>query len=103
MVLLLHYLVVMHFGGAITLTTKKAKFLNEVQNKWTGAINMRYSTINQEQSIALNLNYASKKFAALTLVSSNDFGNLKIEINKNYKEDIFGECSFYVATINSMD
>jgi hemoglobin/transferrin/lactoferrin receptor protein len=34
---------------------------------------MRYSTINQEQSIALNLNYASKKFAALTLVSFNDF------------------------------
>jgi hypothetical protein len=33
---------------------------------------MRYSTINQEQS-ALNLNYASKKFAALTLVSFNDF------------------------------
>jgi hemoglobin/transferrin/lactoferrin receptor protein len=41
-------------------------------NKWTGAVNMRYSTI--KQSIALNLNYASKKFAALTLVSFNDFG-----------------------------
>jgi hemoglobin/transferrin/lactoferrin receptor protein len=38
----------------------KSKVLNEVQNKWTGAVNMRYSTINQEQSIALNLNYASK-------------------------------------------
>jgi hemoglobin/transferrin/lactoferrin receptor protein len=52
---------------------KKSKVLDEVQNKWTGAVNMRYSTINQEQSIALNLNYASKKFAALTLVSFNDF------------------------------
>jgi hemoglobin/transferrin/lactoferrin receptor protein len=60
------------------MTTKKAKFLDEVQNKWTGAVNMRYSTINQEQSIALNLNYASKKFAALTLVSFNDFGDLKM-------------------------
>jgi hemoglobin/transferrin/lactoferrin receptor protein len=39
---------------------------------------MRYSTINQEQSIALNLNYASKNFA-LTLVSFNDFGDLKWE------------------------
>jgi hypothetical protein len=38
---------------------------------------MRYSTINQEQSIALNLNYASKNFA-LTLVSFNDFGDLKM-------------------------
>jgi hemoglobin/transferrin/lactoferrin receptor protein len=39
---------------------KKSKVLDEVQNKWTGAVNMRYSTINQEQSIALNLNYAQK-------------------------------------------
>jgi hemoglobin/transferrin/lactoferrin receptor protein len=42
------------------MNTKKSKVFNEVQNKWTGAVNMRYSTINQEQSIALNLNYASK-------------------------------------------
>jgi hemoglobin/transferrin/lactoferrin receptor protein len=53
------------------MTTKKNKVLMKY-NKWTGAVNMRYSTINQ--SIALNLNYASKKFAALTLVSFNDFG-----------------------------
>jgi hemoglobin/transferrin/lactoferrin receptor protein len=55
-------------GGAVSMTKK---VLDEVQNKWT-ELNMRYSTINQEQS-ALNLNYASKKFAALTLVSFNDF------------------------------
>ena len=90
-------------GGAVSMTTKKAKFLDEVQNKWTGAVNMRYSTINQEQSIALNLNYASKKFAALTLVSFNDFGDLKMGKNKNHKEDFFGERLFYVATINSLD
>jgi hemoglobin/transferrin/lactoferrin receptor protein len=41
----------------LSMTTKKAKVLDEVQNKWTGAVNMRYSTINQEQSIALNLNF----------------------------------------------
>ncbi|WP_417984595.1 TonB-dependent receptor plug domain-containing protein [Flavobacterium sp. ZT3P35] len=90
-------------GGAVSMTTKKAKFLDEVQNKWTGAVNMRYSTINQEQSIALNLNYASKKFAALTLVSFNDFGDLKMGKNKNHKEDFFGERPFFVATINSLD
>lgn len=90
-------------GGAVTMTTKKAKFLNEVQNKWTGVVNMRHSTINQEQSIALNLNYASKKFAALTLVSFNDFGDLKMGKNKNHKEDFFGERPFYVATVNIVD
>ncbi len=90
-------------GGAVTMTTKKVKFLNEVQNKWTGTVNMRYSSTNQEQSIALNLNYASKKFAALTLLSFNDFGDLKMGKNKNHKEDFFGERPFYVATINSVD
>ena len=90
-------------GGAVSMTTKKAKFLDEVQNKWTGAVNMRYSTINQEQSIAFNLNYAAKKFAALTLVSFNDFGDLKMGKNKNHKDDFFGERPFYVATINSVD
>lgn len=90
-------------GGAVTMTTKRAKFLNEVQNKWTGTVNMRYSTTNQEQSIALNLNYASKKFAALTLVSFNDFGDLKMGKNKNHKEDFFGERPFHVETINGVD
>ena len=90
-------------GGAVTMTTKKAKFLNEAQNKWTGTVNMRYSMINQEQSIALNLNYASKKFAALTLISFNDFGDLKMGKNKNHKEDFFGERPFYVETINNVD
>jgi hypothetical protein len=48
---------------------------------------MRYSTINQEQSIALNLNYASKNLP-LWLVSFNDFGDLKWEKIK-IKEDFF--------------
>lgn len=90
-------------GGAVTMTTKKAKFLSEVQNKWTGAVNMRYSTANREQSIALNLNYASEKFAALTLLSFNDFGDLKMGKNKNHNEDFFGERPFYVVTINGVD
>jgi hemoglobin/transferrin/lactoferrin receptor protein len=54
--------------------TTKNKVLDEVQNKWTGAVNMRYSTINQEQSVK---NLMLPKFAALTLVSFNDFGDLK--------------------------
>jgi hemoglobin/transferrin/lactoferrin receptor protein len=90
-------------GGAVTMTTKKAKFLNKVQKKWTGEVNMRYSTINQEQSIALNLNYASQKFAAMTLISFNDFGDLKMGKNKNHNGDFFGERPFYVATLNNVD
>ena len=90
-------------GGAVAMTTKKAKFINEVQNRWTGAITGRYSTANQEQSVSLNLNFAAKNFAALTLLSFNDFGDLKMGKNKNHKQDFFGERPFYVATLSGVD
>ena len=90
-------------GGAVAMTTKKAKFIDEVENKWTGGINARYSTANLEQSLALNLNFASKNFAALTLLSFNDFGDLRMGKSKNRNLDFFGERPFYVATINGVD
>jgi hemoglobin/transferrin/lactoferrin receptor protein len=42
-----------------------------------------------------------QKFAALTLVSFNDFGDLKWE--KKITRKIFLERPFFVATINSVD
>ena len=65
-------------GGTVAMTTKKAKFLNEVKNKFSGNVNTRYSSANEEKSIALNLNYAAENFASLTSFSFNDFGDLKI-------------------------
>jgi hemoglobin/transferrin/lactoferrin receptor protein len=90
-------------GGTVAMSTKKAKFLGEAKNKFTGAINSRYSSSNMEKSIALNLNYAARNFAALTLVSFNDFGDLKMGQNKNQDEDFFGERPFFVATVNGVD
>lgn len=90
-------------GGAVAMSTKKAKFLGEAKNKFTGTINSRYSSSNMEKSIALNLNYATRNFASLTMVSFNDFGDLKMGRNRNQNEEFFGERPFYVATINGVD
>ncbi len=90
-------------GGSVAMTTKNAKFLNEVHNKFTGGVNTRYSSVNEEKSIALNLNYATSKFASLTFFSFNDFGDLKMGKERNHNGDYFGERPNYVSTVGGVD
>lgn len=90
-------------GGSVAMTTKNAKFLDEVHNKFTGGINTRYSTVNKEKSVALHLNYATSNFASLTFFSFNDFGDLKMGKEKNHNGDYFGERPNYVSTVNGVD
>lgn len=90
-------------GGAVSMNTKRAKFLNQVHNKFTGNINTRYSSSNEEKSVAFNFNYATEKFASLTMASFNDFGDLKMGKKKNHNGDFFGERPNYVETINGID
>ena len=90
-------------GGTVTMTTKKAAYLNEAKNQFTGKINTRYSTANEEKSMAFQLNYATANLASLTAFSYNDFGDLKMGKRKNHNGDFFGERPFYVANINGVD
>ncbi|WP_374401241.1 TonB-dependent receptor plug domain-containing protein [Flavobacterium sp.] len=90
-------------GGSVAMTTKNTKFLNEVHNKFTGGVNTRYSSVNEEKSIALNLNYATSKFASLTFFSFNDFGDLKMGKERNHNGDYFGERPNYVSTVGGVD
>jgi hemoglobin/transferrin/lactoferrin receptor protein len=90
-------------GGAVVMTTKRAQFLDETKKKFTGGISTRYSSVNQEKSVALNLNYATNRFATLSILSFNDFGDLKMGKKENYKGSYFGEQNQYVATINGVD
>lgn len=90
-------------GGTITMTTKNAKFLTQAKNKFTGGVNTRFSSVNEEKSLAFHFNYAAANFASLTLFSSNDFGDLKMGKNKNHNGVFFGERDNYVATINGVD
>lgn len=90
-------------GGTVAMTTKKAKFLDEAKDAFTGKINTRYSSANEEKSVAFQLNYARTNFASLTALSYNDFGDLKMGKRKNRNGDFFGERPFYVETINGAD
>lgn len=90
-------------GGAVAMTTKNAKFLDQVYNKFTGGVNTRYSSVNEEKSVALNLNYATSKFASLTFFSFNDFGDLKMGKERNHNGDYFGERPNYVSTVGGVD
>lgn len=90
-------------GGTVAMTTKRAKFLSEVKNKYTGGTSTRYSSSNQEKSVSFNLNYATSKFASFSSLAYNDFGDLKMGKTKNHNGDYFGERPFYVATIGGVD
>jgi len=90
-------------GGTVAMTTKRAKFLSEVKNKFTGGVATRYSSSNEEKSVSFNLNYATSNFASFTSLAYNDFGDLKMGKRKNHNGDFFGERPFYVATISGVD
>lgn len=89
-------------GGAINMTTKKAKFSNG-GNQVSGALLSRYSSVNEEKSGHVDINIGLKNFAALTSFSYNDFGNLKMGKSQNGNIPFFGERNFYVETINGQD
>ena len=90
-------------GGAVAMTTKNAKFLDQAHNKFTGAVNTRYSSVNEEKSVAFHLNYATSKFASMTFFSFNDFGDLKMGKERNHNGDYFGERPNYVSTVGGVD
>lgn len=90
-------------GGTVAMTTKSAKFLNETSKKFSGGINTRYGSVNEEKSVAFHLNYATANFASLTFLSFNDFGDLKMGKKKNHNGDYFGERPSYVSTVNGVD
>ena len=90
-------------GGTVAMTTKSAKFLNETSKKFSGGINTRYGSVNEEKSVAFHLNYATANFASLTFFSFNDFGDLKMGKKKNHNGDYFVERPNYVSTVNGVD
>lgn len=91
-------------GGAIYLQTKNAKLLSETENRFlTGNIISNYNSINNGKSTHLDFNLAGQKWASLTSISFNDYGDLKMGKQKNGSNDFFGERPFYIATINGID
>ncbi len=91
-------------GGAINLQTKMPLLFSENNNKtFSGNALTRYSSSNNEKSGYFDFNFSEKKWASLTAVSFNDFGDLKMGSAKNGSNPYFGERPFYVETINNVD
>lgn len=90
-------------GGTVNMNTKKVKFIAEANKRFSGGITTRYGSVNEEKSVAFDINYAKENFASLTIFSYNDFGDLKMGKEKNHNGDYFGERPFYVETINGVD
>lgn len=91
-------------GGAINLQTKMPLLLSENNNKLiSGTALSRYSSANDEKSGYIDFNFAGKKWAAITAISFNDFGDLKMGKQRNGSNAFFGERPFYVTTVNNID
>lgn len=89
-------------GGAINLTTKKAKFSNGTK-LFSGALLSRYSSVNEEKTGHLDINVGLQNFASLTSFSYNAFGDLKMGTKQNGGIPFFGERNYYIETINGVD
>jgi hemoglobin/transferrin/lactoferrin receptor protein len=89
-------------GGAINLTTKKAKFSTD-SKALNGSFLSRYSSVNEEKSGHFDINFGKENFASLTSFSYNDFGDLKMGTKQNGNLPFFGERDFYVETVNGVD
>lgn len=86
-------------GGSVNLITKNAKF----GKGFSGNVNTRYSSANEEKSGYFDINYGAQNFASLTAFSYNDFGDLRMGKQRNHNGDYFGERTKYVETINGVD
>lgn len=89
-------------GGAINLYTKKPKF-SDNNNTITGTFSSRYSSVNNEKSGHVSINFGQQNFASLTSLSYNDFDDLKMGKKQNGKNAFFGERLYYVENINGLD
>ena len=80
-------------GGVIHYYTKKAKLSDEIL--YNSSLFTRYSTVNNEISATYTGEYSAKKWASLTALSINRFGDLKMGKNRNHGFDDWGLIPFY--------
>lgn len=91
-------------GGAIYLETKAAKLLSQNGNKKiSGDALSNYSSVNEGKSVHVDFNFASQRWASLSSVSLNEFGDLKMGKKRNGSNGFFGARPFYVETVDGVD
>ncbi|MCB0688766.1 MAG: TonB-dependent receptor, partial [Saprospiraceae bacterium] len=86
-------------GGVMTFQTLTPKFSPSDQMEISGEILGRYGSANQEKTGHIHLNLGGKKWASMTSVSANDYGDLKM--GRHGPDDYLRP--FYVERINGED
>ncbi len=86
-------------GGMIHMITKNP-VLSEKNFQVSGNILARYSSVNNEKTEHVDLNFGFKKIAFLSSFTHSDFGDMKMGSHYPDKYPNFGRRSQYVTNIN---
>lgn len=86
-------------GGVMTFQTLTPRFSSTENTEFSGEVLGRYATTNQEKTGHLHLNIGGDKWASLTSISGNDYGDLRM--GKNGPDDYLRPV--YVERINGED
>lgn len=85
-------------GGVMHFTTKKPQL-----NTIGGNAYVRYSTVNEEKTGHIDLNFGAGKIASLTSFTYSDFGDITQGSERDDKYPNFGKRTFYVERIDNKD
>jgi len=80
-------------GGVIHYYTKKPKLSDK--HLLNSSLLTRYSSVNDELSASYTTEYSAKKWASLTAISVNRFGDLKMGKNRSHGFDDWGLVPYY--------
>lgn len=80
-------------GGVINYFTKTPEI--NLENTFNASMLSRYSSVNNEKTIHLDVEASFKKWASFTAVSHSDFGDLKMGENRNHGFDDWGKIFQY--------
>jgi len=91
-------------GGTIHFFTKKPSFSLTDTLLTKANVLFRYGSVNNEATFHADLSLGKKKFASLTSLTSNDFGDLRSgeSLNPFYRKS-YGERPFYIQQFSGKD
>lgn len=87
-------------GGVMNFHTLKPRFSMNDTPLIKGNFNMRFSNANSEKTYHFDVNVGWKKFASISSISFNQFGDLRMGANNGPKEYLK---TFYIQRIDSID
>lgn len=91
-------------GGMIHFMTRKPSLSPNNERKISINFLQRYASVNNGFTTHLNFNIGNKRWASLTGITTNRFGDLKMGKNKNpFYDSVFGLNRIYAGRINGKD